>query len=108
MRRCRYHKCRQPFEPQKDFYFYCSWGCRVADVGSHYEDGRGYQRERNEHYNRGYWDGVRSRPPTIGIPKPIWLKLLAFSHPDKWMSAATGIRETADEVTRWLLEHRPS
>jgi hypothetical protein len=64
MRQRRYHKCRKLFEPEKHFYFYYSGDCRVADVGPHYKhDYRGYQRERATHYDHGWNDAWRSRPP---------------------------------------------
>jgi hypothetical protein len=108
MRRCRYHKCRKSFYPEKDFYYYCSWGCLVADVGPNYErDYRGHQRERDRHYDRGWHDAWQSRrltEPTI--PTGIWKGLLLFSHPDKH-EQEPGLKTLAEEVTRWLLEHRP-
>jgi hypothetical protein len=107
MRRCRYWKCRQPFTPQKDYYYYCSWDCRVADVGPNYErDSRGYQRDRDTHYDRGWNDAWRFRTASIDIPPGIWKGLLLFCHPDKWQGEP-GLVTLATEVTRWLLEHRP-
>jgi hypothetical protein len=108
VRRCRNPKCGQYFAPPagKDFWVYCSWPCRVAHVGEHYEDARGWQRERNQHYDRGYWAGVRSGPLNSTIPPGIWKGLLLFCHPDKWQGEP-GLVTLATEVTRWLLEHRP-
>jgi hypothetical protein len=106
MRRCRYRNCRKPFEPEKDFYYYCSWTCRVADVGPHYErDYRGYQRNRDQSYNRGYWDGARATPPGPAIPPGIWRGMILFCHPEKWQGQR-GLVALATEVTRWLLDHR--
>jgi hypothetical protein len=105
LRRCRH--CREWFEPEKPYYYYCSWGCRVADVGADYQrDYRGHQRARDNTYDRGYWDGVRSGPMNPGIPPGIWKGLLLFCHPDKW-EGEPGLVTLATEVTRWLLEHRP-
>jgi hypothetical protein len=107
MRRCRYHNCRQPFEPEKDFYYYCSWDCRVADVGPHYErDYRGYQRSGDQRYDRGYWDGMNAGPAGPEIPQGIWKGMMLFCHPDKWASEP-GLVALAAEITRWLLDHRP-
>jgi hypothetical protein len=107
MRRCRYHKCRKSFYPEKDFYCYCSWGCRVADVGPHYErDYRGRQRSYEQSYDRGYHDAWWAPPPGPEIPHGIWKGLMLFCHPDKWQDNP-GLVTLATEVTRWLLEHRP-
>jgi hypothetical protein len=107
MRRCRYHNCRKPFEPEKDFYYYCSWDCRVADVGPHYErDYRGRQRSSDESYDRGYWDGARGRPTAQEIPPAIWKGMVLFCHPDRWQTEP-GLAALAHEVTIWLLTHRP-
>jgi hypothetical protein len=106
-RRCRYHKCRQPFTPEKDFYYYCSWDCRVADVGSEYQrDFRGYQHSGDQHYDRGFWAGTRAQPSGLEIPQGIWKGLVLFSHPDKWQGEP-GLATLAHEVTLWLLAHRP-
>ncbi len=106
MRRCRNPGCNQYFEPQKNFYAYCCWQCRVEHVGEHYEDGRGWQRERNEQYDRGFWAGARARPAELDIPPGIWKGLLLFSHPDKWQGEPELVT-LSTEVTRWLLAHRP-
>jgi hypothetical protein len=105
MRRCRH--CQEWFEPEKLYYWYCSWDCRVADVGSDYQrDYRGHQRARDNTYDRGFWDGMRSGPMNSTIPPGIWKGLLLFCHPDKWQGEP-GLVTLATEVTRWLLEHRP-
>jgi hypothetical protein len=106
---CRYSNCRQPFTPEKDFYYYCSWDCRVADVGPNYaRDYRGSQRNGDQRYDRGYWDGTRARPSASApeIPQGIWRGMVLFCHPDKWESEP-GLMTLATEVTRWLLDHRP-
>jgi hypothetical protein len=107
-RYCRYRLCRQPFTPEKEFYYYCSWACRVADVGPHYErDYHGYQRSGDQRYDRGFWDGTRARPSGAEIPLPIWKGLVLFSHPDRWQGEP-GLQTLAHEVTIWLLAHRPA
>jgi hypothetical protein len=51
---------------------------------------------------------MRGRPVgTIEIPQGIWKGLLLFAHPDKWQSEPS-LLPLASEVTRWLLDHRPS
>jgi hypothetical protein len=109
MRRCRFYKCRKSFFPEKCFYFYCSWECRVADVGPNYEhDYRGHQRSRDEHYDRGFWDGTRAKPPgQPEMPPHIWKALAVLVHPDRWDNAPVGINELSHEAMIWLLDHRP-
>jgi len=108
MRQCRNPLCRQAFMPLKPFYYYCSWACRVAHVGEDYaHDSRGYQQGRGQAYDRGFWDGTRLKPPTAEIPPGIWKGLMLFSHPDKWQ-LEPGLLPLASEITRWLLDHRPS
>jgi hypothetical protein len=108
MRWCRNPLCRQAFRPAKDFYVYCSWACRVAHVGEDYtRDSQGYQRGREQAYDGGFWDGTRLHPPPVAIPSGIWKGLMLFSHPDKWQSEP-GLLPLASEITRWLLDHRPS
>jgi hypothetical protein len=107
MRRCRYRDCRQPFEPLKPHYYYCSWGCRVADVGPDYErDYRGYQRSREQHYNRGFWDGSRARP-VVMMPPHIWRVLAVLVHPDRWQQEPR-LLSLSHEAMVWLNTHRPS
>lgn len=106
MCRCRYRQCGQEFWPRKLNYYFCSWECHqahYADVGHDY---RSYQRERNQSYDRGFWDGARARPPEPEIPQCIWKGLVLFCHPDRWQ-AEPGLATLAHEVTLWLLEHRP-
>jgi hypothetical protein len=107
MRRCRYRLCRKPFSPEKDFYYYCSWDCRVADVGAHYEK-RTYDRQgQGRSYDQGYWARTRARPATdLGIPKGIWKGMLLLCHPDKY-AQEPGLQTLANEITRWLINHRP-
>ena len=109
MRRCRYAKCGNVFQPRKDFYVYCSWDCRMADVGPNYEcDYRGYQRSSDQRYGRGFADGARANPSSgLQIPAGIWKGMLIFCHPDKHQ-ADPGLLTLATEVTRWLIEHRPA
>jgi hypothetical protein len=108
MRYCRYWRCKRSFWPEKRHYYYCSWDCRVADVGVDYErDYRGHQRSRDEHYDRGYWDGVRSQPVGPDMPPAVWKGLILLCHPDKYAQEPR-LQAVADEVTRWLLMHRPS
>jgi hypothetical protein len=107
MRRCRYSNCRKLFNPEKDFYYYCCWDCRVADVGADYQhDYRGYQRSGDQRYDRGFWDGTRAGPSEPEIPQGIWRGMLLFCHPDKWQGEP-GLVALAGEITRWLIEHRP-
>jgi hypothetical protein len=69
VRCCRYWRCKRPFWPEKRHYYYCSWDCRVADVGVDYaRDYRGYQRDHDTHYDGGFWDGARVRPADVDIP----------------------------------------
>src|SRR5919109_4991620 len=108
MRRCRNPLCGQVFTPLKPHYYYCCWPCGVAHVGEDYRhDYRGYQRSRDSAYDRGFWDGTRLQPPPVAIPSGIWKGLLLFAHPDKWQSEP-GLLPLASEITRWLLDHRPS
>jgi hypothetical protein len=81
----------------------------VADVGPNYEhDYRGYQRSGDQRYDRGFWDGTRAQPPgQAHIPAGIWKGLLLFCHPDKHQQEP-GLKTLAEEVTRWLLDHRPT
>ena len=108
VRRCRYWRCKRPFLPPKPHFYYCTWECRVADVGAGYaRDYRGYQRDRDTHYDRGFWDGARARPADIDIPSGIWKGLIRLCHPDRY-AQEPGLQALAGEVTRWLIEHRPS
>jgi hypothetical protein len=100
MRRCRYHSCRKLFEPAKHFYYYCSWDCRVADVGAD------YQRHRDQSYDRGYHDAWQAKTPGSEIPHGIWRGMILLCHPDKY-EQEPGLKTLAGEITRWLLEHRP-
>jgi hypothetical protein len=104
MRRCRYRNCRKPFTPEKDFYYYCSWDCRVADVGPHYErDYRGDQR-----YDRGWHDAWRAKPPpTETMPPHIWRALAVLVHPDRWQQEP-GLLALSHEAMVWLNAHRPN
>jgi hypothetical protein len=107
MRRCRYSNCRKSFEPEKHYHFYCSWECRVADVGADYQrDYRGYQRSGDQQYDRGFWDGARTKPPGLEIPPHIWKAAIVLVHPDRWQGEPS-MQTLAHEVTVWLLEHRP-
>jgi hypothetical protein len=106
MRRCRYRLCGKWFDPPKPNYYFCSWNCRQAHVAEH--DYRGHRRSSDSSYDRGYTDAWRSqRSAGLYIPPGIWKGLLLFSHPDKWQSEP-GLLTLANEVTRWLIEHRPS
>jgi hypothetical protein len=107
MRHCRNPECQQSFEPAKDFYVYCSWECRVAHVGEHYDDRRGWQQERNQSYDRGFWDGTRATPPEVEIPPQIWKALAVLVHPDRWQETPA-LLPIAHEAMVWLLEHRPT
>jgi hypothetical protein len=106
MRTCRYRNCGQPFWPAKAHYYFCSWACHQAHYADTGNDYRGYERSRNESYDRGFWDGARARPPEVEIPPGIWRGLLLFCHPDKW-EGEPGLLTLASDVTRWLLEHQP-
>jgi hypothetical protein len=109
MRRCRYWRCRKSFFPEKHFYFYCSWDCRVADVGADYgRDNRGYQRSSDERYDRGWNDAWRSKPPpTETMPPHIWRALAVLVHPDRWQQEP-GLLALSHEAMVWLNTHRPS
>jgi hypothetical protein len=107
MRRCRNPFCSRSFIPAKYFYAYCSWACRVAHVGEDYtHDYRGYQRDRDQSYDRGFWDGVRVSPPGLEMPPGIWKAAMMLVHPDRWENAPE-MRALAHDVTVWLLKHRP-
>jgi hypothetical protein len=106
MRRCRNPSCGHSFTPVKPYFYYCCWACRLAHVGEGHEDRRGWQRERNAQYDRGFWDGNRAQPERLDIPPAIWKGLMRLSHPDKWQDEP-GLLTLATDVTRWLLEHRP-
>ena len=109
MRWCRYSPCGKPFQPKpgREHFRYCSWEHYLADGGKDYErDRRGDRRAYEQHYDAGFWDGNRARPADLDIPYGIWNGLLLFSHPDKWQGEP-GLLTLANEVTRWLLEHRP-
>jgi hypothetical protein len=106
MRRCRYRQCGQVFWPEKSNYYFCSWACHQAHYAEPGNDYRGYQRSRDEHYDRGFWDGARARPAELEIPLGIWRGLLRLAHPDKWQGEPELV-SLSTEVTRWLLEHRP-
>lgn len=96
MRDCRY--CRQPFEPAKPYYYYCTWECRVAHVGPDYErDGRG--RDQRD-------DGGRARPMAPRIPPHIYKAAIVLVHPDRWQDTPS-LAALAHEVTVWLNQHRP-
>jgi hypothetical protein len=105
-RKCRY--CRREFEPLKPNYFYCRWACRLAHVGEHSER-QSYDRQgRDRSYDQGFWDGNRARPSTtLEIPKGIWKGMLLLCHPDKY-AQEPGLQTLAGEITRWLIDHRPS
>jgi hypothetical protein len=106
MRRCRYRLCRREFLPPKPNYYFCSWDCHQAYFAAN--DYRGYKRRSDESYDRGYQDAWRARPPgEVNIPGGVWKGLMLFSHPDKWQHKP-GLVTLATEVTRWLLEHRPT
>jgi hypothetical protein len=106
MRRCRNPGCGQYFTPQKDFYVYCCWQCRVAHVGEHYEDRRGWQRERDNAYDRGYRDGLRAGPMNHSVPPGIWKALASLAHPDKWQDSPAMLA-LCHEAMIWLNQHRP-
>jgi hypothetical protein len=107
MRRCRYRQCGQSFWPKQPHYYFCSWACHQAHYADDRNDYRGHQRSRDSAYDRGYTDGLRSGPMnTAIIPAHIWRGLLLFSHPDKWQGEP-GLLTLANDVTRWLLQHRP-
>jgi hypothetical protein len=106
MRQCRNPQYGQVFAPLKPFYVYCSWACRVAHVGAHDEDRRGWQRERHQAYDRGYWDGLRGRPMPAGIPPHIWKALAVLVHPDRWQQQP-GLLALSHEAMVWLNTHKP-
>jgi hypothetical protein len=106
MRRCRYRACRREFWPPKPNYWFCSWEHHQLHHAAN--DSRGYSRQHDQSYDRGFWDGARAKPSEPSeMPVGIWKGLLLFSHPDKWQREP-GLLALAGEVTRWLLDHRPS
>jgi hypothetical protein len=104
MRQCRNPRCHETFVPKKRYHYWCSWDCRVADVGNDY---RGYQREREQQYDRGFWDGTRARPSaTTTMPPHIWKALAVLAHPDRWQTEP-GLLDLSHEAMVWLNTHRP-
>jgi hypothetical protein len=101
MRRCRNQSCGKFFNPPKPNYWWCSWECRQEHRATN--DYRGYQRSRDQSYDRGYNDASRAR---VTIPKPIWKGLILFTHPDKYASEPS-LQTLASECTIWLLANRP-
>jgi hypothetical protein len=105
MRKCRYRPCRREFLPPKPNYYFCCYEHCQRHYAEH--DYRGYQRSGDQHYDRGFWDGARAQPPgQSSIPSGIWKGMLLFCHPDKH-EQEPGLKTLADEITRWLLDHRP-
>jgi hypothetical protein len=105
-RKCRYRLCGKMFLPPKSTHWFCCWEHHQL----HYEasDYRGSQRSSDQSYDQGYWAGARATPPRPSeLPSGIWKGLVLFSHPDKWQSEP-GLLTLANEVPRWLIEHRPS
>jgi hypothetical protein len=82
--RCRWRECRRESLPPKLNYYFCSWDCHQVHYAEAGHDDRGYQRSRHESYDRGFWDGVRARPPEPEIPRGIWCGMLLLCHPDKY------------------------
>jgi hypothetical protein len=98
MHSCR--ACGRRFQPIKSDYFWCSWDCRQADG-----EERGYHSAGNiwqAGYDAGYKDGLNVHP---SLPLPLWRAMIRMAHPD--MHQASPLEPIANEVTRWLLEHRP-
>jgi hypothetical protein len=108
MRRCRYSLCRKPFQPEKHFHFYCSWECRVADVGAHYEK-RAYDRQVRDHsYDQGYWAGARAQSSADPIlPPHLWKAFAVLVHPDRWGDVPEGIKALSHKRMVWLNAHKP-
>jgi hypothetical protein len=106
MRRCRYRPCGKMFMPPKPSHWFCCWDHHELHYAQN--DYRGYRPSSDERYDRGFWDGTRARPSaTIEIPKGIWKGMLLLCHPDKY-AQEPGLQTLAGEVTRWLIDHRPS
>jgi hypothetical protein len=107
LRTCRF--CGSSFEPEKSYFYWCSYACRQADP----QDGRGYQRSREASYDIGYWDGYRSgyqqglvegqRQATV--PAELFRPLVSLIHPDRHQGTALAC--AADVCLRWVLDHRP-
>jgi hypothetical protein len=97
MRHCRYWRCKRQFWPAKSYFSYCSWDCRVADVGPDYQrDDRGHQRERD------------TQPPlTETMPPDIWRALVMLVHPDRWQQEPR-LLSLSHRAMVWLNTHRPS
>jgi hypothetical protein len=94
------------FMPPKPSHWFCCWDHHELHYAQN--DYRGYRRSSDERYDRGFWDGTRARPSaTIEIPKGIWKGMLLLCHPDKY-AQEPGLQTLAGEVTRWLIDHRPS
>jgi hypothetical protein len=107
MRRCRYRPCGKIFQPAQPSHHYCCWEHRVTDVGEHYER-RPYDRQgHGDSYDQGFWAGARARLGTAEIPPGIWRGMIFLCHPDRFASEP-GLQTLAGEVTRWLLQHRPT
>jgi hypothetical protein len=103
------HYCHRPFEPEKPYFYWCSYACRQADP----QDSRGYQRSRDASYDLGYFDGFRSGyqqglsegQTQTSIPPDLWRQMISLTHPDRY--ADTPLVCAANTCVRWLLEHRP-
>jgi hypothetical protein len=92
--------------PSRSYHFYCCWGCRVAHVGEAYEDRRGWQRERNQYYDRGYSDGMRGRPAIFPLSLRHWKFMVSQLHPDRFEYQPEA-QVLATEVLKWLTARRP-
>jgi hypothetical protein len=78
----------------------------VEHVGEHYEDPRGWGRERNTHYDRGFADGLRARPAAFSLSLRHWRFMIAHLHPDRF-ERQPDEQVLANEVLKWLNANRP-
>jgi len=109
IRRCRYRPCGKTFQPEKHFYCYCSWDCRIADVGE-FDEKRSYDQQGSDRsYDRGFWDGARARPSAdVVLPAHLWKAFAVLVHPDRWGDAPDGIKALSHECMVWLNTHNPA
>jgi len=105
MRSCR--ACGRRFQLIKSYYYWCSWDCRQADRGGreYHSSGDIWQAGYDVGYRDGLHDGRAHGRQHVSLPLPVWRGLIRIAHPDRHQ--ASSLEPIANEVIRWLLEHRP-
>jgi hypothetical protein len=99
MRVCR--RCGREFKPERAYYFWCSWTCRIADKRGGDAPGDPYRRG----YDAGYRDGMANGQRQGSLPPAVWRGLLRVAHPDRYQGSP--LEGIAHDVTIWLLANRP-